>query len=321
MSSRVYIRRVQSVGYSTLSISLPKKWAQKRGIGKGARLVIHELPDGALLLRSEHDVSAPSVRWKAHLNLPDGTMAEVERGIIALYEAGYDVIVVNAPANALKAVSRLWRRLSGVEVVEEGENYVTLEAVLDHSSLSFGKILDRMATLVRLSLEDFIRYAGDGDTLYLARVIERDDELDKFYFLLVRHSSVCFRKPHLLRELGINDSAEVLPFLYYGKTLERMGDTLVQLAMYVRENRRDLNRDLTTTMVEALDLSIRSFKGTGFEAPRRLMSIHRDFFEQRGSSSILADPLLSLVGNFLSLCLDVLDSRVELEAVKRPLVD
>lgn len=318
--ARIYVRRVQQVGYSSLSISLPKRWARSWGLSRGSRVVIRELLDGTLLLAPEGKAGAPAGGWKALLELPEGTEAEVERGVIALYEAGYDEIRVVAPPSALKALGRLVRRLSGVEVVEEGPGFAVLEVVLDHASLGFGKISDRMASLVRASLEDLAEYAGGGGPESLERVVLRDDELDKFYFLLVRQASMCFRKPHLLRDLGLSDSAEILPSLYYGKTLERMGDTLVQLAMYAKDRGRPIAVDLVDRMKEAFSLSVVAFKEGEEGAMSKLATLHRGFFEGRSPAEVIGDPLLSLTGNFLSLCLDVLDARVELEAAKRPLL-
>ncbi len=317
---RVHVRRVQRVGYSSLAVSLPKQWARKWGVDKGSRVVVRELPDGTLLLAPEAAAGALSGRWKALLELPDGTEAEVERGVIALYEAGYDAVKVVAPPAALRALGRLTRRLSGIEVVEEGAGYAILEVVLDHASLSFGKILNRMSSLVGESLGDLAAYAGGASPEVLDRVVARDDELDKFYFLLVRQASMCFRRPHLLRELGLSDAAEILPSLYYGKTLERMGDTLVQLAMYAKERGRRPDAALVEKLREALTLSSAVFREGDANAASRLVALHRSFFEGRSPGEVIGDPFLSLAGNFLSLCLDVLDARVELEAIKRPLL-
>jgi phosphate uptake regulator len=318
--ARVHVRRVQRVGYSSLAVSLPKRWARKWGVDKGSKVVIRELPDGTLLLAPETAAGAASGRWKALLELPDGTEAEVERGVIALYEAGYDAIRVVAPPAALGALGRLTRRLSGVEIVEEGPGYAVLEVVLDHASLGFGRILDRMSSLVGESLGDLAAYAGGAGPEVLDRVVARDDELDKFYFLLVRQASMCFRRPHLLRELGLSDAAEILPSLYYGKTLERMGDTLVQMAMYAGESGRRPGEALVAMMKEALALASAVFREGEVGAASKLASLHRSFFEGRSPGEVIGDPFLSLTGNFLSLCLDVLDARVELEAVKRPLL-
>ncbi|MEM1909052.1 MAG: phosphate uptake regulator PhoU [Thermofilaceae archaeon] len=317
MASRVYVRRVQQVGYSTLAIALPKKWAVRVGLGKGSKVAIEELPDGSLLVKPGGVGGSAGGRVVAELNLPDGSEAEVERGIIALYEAGYDVMRVTAPNSALRAVHRIVRRLSGVEVISECTGSVTLGVVLDHASLSFERILSRMAELVQLSLDDLAAYSKGGSVELLGRVVERDDELDKFYFLLVRQSSICLREPHLARELGLRGAADIHPLLHYGKTLERMGDILTQLAMYLREYGERLDANLFHALKRAFQLAVDAFNTGDLPAARELTLLYANFFSSYEPARILGSVPLALITNFLALCLDALDSRVELEAARK----
>jgi len=320
---KVYVRRVQRVGYSTLSVTLPKRWAVARGVDKGSLLYIYEMPDGSLVVKTRGEEEWPG-RLKALLRVSEAAEAELERSIIALYEAGYDVIRVVArgrlSASASGAVKKALRRLSGVEVVEEGRGYVVLEVVLSPQNLKFPRILDRMEVLVRSSLNDLEEYAarGCGEALY--SIVERDDELDKFYFLLVRQASTCFRSPSMASELGLEEQLEVLPILYYGKTLERMGDTLTQLAMYAAEYERRIEEELVQLMRAAFSCAVSSFRRGDEKAMRRLTLLHHDYFK-KSPRELLGDPVLSLAGNFLSLCMDAIDARVELAALRWPLME
>lgn len=280
---------------------------------------MEELPDGTLLVKPSKVDSGNEERRVAELKLMEGNEAEVERRIIALYEAGYDVIRVAAPDPALKVVRRLVKRLSGIEVVAESSDYVTLEVVLDHASLSFEKILTRMAELVQLSLDDLGMYSKGGGTELLKRVMQRDDELDKFYFLLVRQSSICLRKPRLARELGLRGSADIYPLLYYGKTLERMGDILTQLAMYLSEFGERLDAGTLQVLRRAFLLAVNAFNFGDLTTARELTLLYADFFSSHKPALILGSVPLALVSNFLALCHDALDSRVELEAARRSL--
>lgn len=319
MKSRTHVRRVQLVGYSTLAVSLPKRWASRVGLSKGSRVLVEELPDGALLLRPGEASWGSEGKLVAELGLPEGIEVEVERGVIALYEAGYDVIRVVAPRAALRVVRRLLKRLSGVEVVAESDESVTLEVVLDHASLSFERVLARMAELVQLSLSDLNEYTGSRNPELLWRVIERDDELDKFYFLLVRQSSMCLRKLRLAQELGLRGVAEVYPLLYYGKTLERMGDTLVQLAMCLGEFTEQLDARTIQLMRKAFTLAVRAFTTGDPAAAKELTLLYAGSLADHSSTGVLSSVPRALAVNFLALCVDVLDSRVELEATRRPI--
>ena len=320
---RIYARRVQRVGYSTFSVTLPKKWAMSRGIEKGSLVYLYEMPDGSLILRTESERGRVT-RLKGLVRVVRGHEVELERSVIALYEAGYDVIRVSTVEGLSGRVRDLVRkalsRLSGVEIVEEGANYMVLEVVLDAKNLGFHRILDRMEVLVRSSLNDLLEYSLRREEAFLKSVIRRDDELDKFYFLLNRQMAVCFRNPELARELGLDEQREALPMLYYGKTLERMGDTLTQLARYLLEFRESLEEDLVKCMYRAFSCAISSFRNGDASAMRELTVMHHEYFN-RNPGEILGSPILSLAGNFLSLCMDAIDARVELAAVKWPLVE
>ena len=313
------MRRVQAVGYSTLSVSIPKRWAERVGLRKGSTVTMVELPGGALLLLPEALAGAGGAS-RARLELPGATGSEVIQGVIALYEAGYDVIEVAAPPGALEELRRsLGRRLVGVEVFAEGGGQLVLRVMVDHSSLSARAILGRMVELVERALGELRGYAADGDRERLRRVVEGDDELDRLYFLLARQVIVCLRRSDLLYASGFSSGLELLPLLHYGKALERMGDTLTQAAMYMAHFPRALSAEHVEIMLRALRLADGAFWGDPMAPARELMLLRGSFLGALGPRDVLGDPLLSLVANFLALCLDAVDSRVELEAVRRSL--
>ena len=207
----------------------------------------------------------------------------------------------------------------GLELVEEGVDYVELQVVLDPSSASLKRTLERMEVLVRASLRDLEEYARTGDKGLLSLLMDRDNEIDKHYFLLNRQASLVVRRPEMAEELGLGSLLELVPVLYYGKTLERMGDTLSQLAMYLSEFDAKMDAELVGLMKRALSLAVLAFKGGDQEAARALSELYESFFS-RPSREILSDARLYLAGNFISLCLDVVEAYVELLATKSPTV-
>ncbi|MEM2216965.1 MAG: AbrB/MazE/SpoVT family DNA-binding domain-containing protein [Thermofilaceae archaeon] len=161
MESRTtQVRNVQKVGYSTFTVSLPKGWAQRQGVKKGSKVVVRELPDGSLVLSiAEREQDLPR-RFSANLELSEEEgEVELERGIIALYQAGFDTIRVQAPSSSLEVLRKVRNRLSGIEVVEEREKFAVLEVVLDYLELGFNRILGRMVALLQSSLENIQKYS------------------------------------------------------------------------------------------------------------------------------------------------------------------
>mgnify|MGYP000374322436 CR=1 FL=1 len=290
----VYTRRVQEVGYTTLSITLPKKWAKKMGVGKGSILYIFEAPDGSLILKTEGKME-PAPRMEGHIRLYSRNRGELERSIIALYEAGYDVIKITGKPSLIKhlrdTVAHIARRLIGTEVIEEASGLIILEVVLDPLSLDFQRVMDRMEVLVRASLDDLSEYSVEKDPESLKRIIGRDDEIDKFYFLMVRQASTCFKRPELTVRMGIEERRELLPMLYYAKTLERIGDTMAQLAMYLAEFKDPLPVRIVDILKKAFSDAVASFRMGEAAAMQRLTQLHYDYF-RRDPREILSSTCL-----------------------------
>ncbi|MEM1508510.1 MAG: phosphate uptake regulator PhoU [Thermofilaceae archaeon] len=318
MESRTtQVRNVQKVGYSTFTVSLPKGWAQRQGVKKGSKVVVRELPDGSLVLSiAEREQDLPR-RFSANLELSEEEgEVELERGIIALYQAGFDTIRVQAPSSSLEVLRKVRNRLSGIEVVEEREKFAVLEVVLDYLELGFNRILGRMVALLQSSLENIQKYSTENNVHALQKVVERDDEIDKFYFLLARQASLCFRRPEILSKLGLSSQGEVLPLLYYGKTLERLGDTLTQLAMYALDRRAPIPENIVILLQKALEKAVLSFDAKSATAMKELTRMHYEFYASQKPGDLLSNPILYLTGNFLSLCVDVIEARIEYDAVK-----
>ena len=66
-------RKIQKVGYSTLSVSLPMSWAKKTGISKGDVVFINEENDGALRITPEPSKIEDNSVHVVHVDLCDNT--------------------------------------------------------------------------------------------------------------------------------------------------------------------------------------------------------------------------------------------------------
>ena len=91
MSNRIYTRRIQVVGGSTYTVSLPKNWVLFNRLKNGDIVIIEELGDNTLLFRlpEPEPITLGRIK-KAQLNLAQGEELGLERMLVALYSAGYD---------------------------------------------------------------------------------------------------------------------------------------------------------------------------------------------------------------------------------------
>src|SRR5271169_771068 len=181
-------RKVLEMGGGTVLISLPKSWARKNGIVRGSSVVVEEISARRLMVkpigeetgREEHEVV---------IEYPRESLSYVTNDVTGAYLMGSNAIRIEGR----RVISREDRgklkaavtRLVGLEIVDEDAKNMTLQFLLDPAALDPEKIVRRMASLISGMLRDSAEGARH-DRALLAQVGERDDEVDRLYFLLVR---------------------------------------------------------------------------------------------------------------------------------------
>lgn len=310
----VTARRLIKLGKSSLAITLPKRWVSEQGLREGDLVLIDEQNGSLILSVSRQEEPSPSKVAKIEVHPQEEE--SLERIVIALYQAGYNVMRVSiAGGRATQALRtslrRTLTRLIGLEVVEEGPSYVLLQMVADASVMSLDRVLGRMEVLVLNSLRELEAYTVEKDPEILRDVIERDEEVDKFYFLLSRQVSLALRNPAYLKQLGVDNRLLLLPMFNYGKTIERVGDVAVAIARVAYYT--PLTKSALEVARKAVEEGVRVFRTGDDHGKRFLAGLYADYF-----SRIKPDSLLDhLTGNILSLSLDMVESRIEYEVLSR----
>lgn len=95
------------------------------------------------------------------------------------------------------------QRLIGLEVIEESRNELVLQSLLNYRDLSLDKAMQSMYRLVSSMLEDVMRALRDHDHELAKDVIQRDNEVDRFYLLTVRQLKAAIEDPQLSEKIGI----------------------------------------------------------------------------------------------------------------------
>ncbi len=180
------IRKVQEVGGGTLVISLPKEWAVRVGLQKGSEVVAQEAPGGLLLI---YPLSA-TVRIGCSARHVPGQVGNTLDSILEAYLEGCDVLEVECSGRLgledRRAIKKLLASLVGSEIVEEGEGILKVQFLVDLDATDPHGLLERMIRSAGNMLLDAITAISLGDNELANLVIERDDEIDRTYFLLVR---------------------------------------------------------------------------------------------------------------------------------------
>ncbi len=220
-------RKVQVTGGSTFTVSLPKSWATDNDVSAGSEVVFYP-EDDTLLLTPRSD----SERVEGSLDVSELEGEQLTRAVMTMYVSGFDIIALEAnriTTDQRRAIRDAVQGLVGVEVLEETSERVVLQDLLDSSELSIENAVTRMRLISQSMLEDAVTALVENDDDLARDVIERDDDVDRLYFVVSRIFRATLRSPRAAKELGL--PREVC-FDYHSsaRQLERIADHAAKIA-------------------------------------------------------------------------------------------
>lgn len=226
-------RKIQLTGGSTYIVSLPIKWVRNAGMAAGDTVNLIPQSGNSLLLSA--DSLSESKKYKASIEVPENSDPEdTFRILISYYLVGFDVITLQSKKGFsaserkfIKDASR--KRLIGLEVVEETKNSLVLQSLLNYRDLSLRKAIGSMEGLLASMLDDVMEALKTGDFEIAKDVMQRDNEVDRFYLLTVRQMKAAIEDRYLSEKIGITRPRECLGYRLVTKSLERIGDHLVRI--------------------------------------------------------------------------------------------
>ncbi len=224
-------RKIYMSGGSTYIMSLPKKWVQRVGLKEGDSVVVTER-EGALTIEArEREEESREVTIKIS-RVESGEV--LERLLISYYLIGYDTIkILLDDAQHLKyreVARRIPDLLVGVEIVEDTDEALTLEILLNERKLPTLKAMRRIDLIVSSMLAELIRVLEGEDEALARDIIEREKEVDRLYFLVVRQLKGAVRYHQLAEKLGIANPRDALGYRMVVKSYERIADHCENIA-------------------------------------------------------------------------------------------
>jgi len=221
------LRRVQRTSSGTFFVCLPKSWAQRCNLKRGAVVGISEGANGKLVI----DAKYGSELLPKTVILEPGPV--LGREIVANYLLGVDVIRVQWKERigfeVREAVKSTVSGLIGLEIVEEDKSGIVLQCLLEPSGFPPEKILRRAYAIAAGMHRDVVNAFVEGEIQLAKGVIARDNEGNRLYFLLVRILRTIIQNPSLSEKLGVGP-IECLDYRLVASLVEAMGDECVRIA-------------------------------------------------------------------------------------------
>ncbi|HXY56527.1 MAG TPA: phosphate uptake regulator PhoU [Nitrososphaerales archaeon] len=257
-------RKAIEMGEGTILVSLPKGWVRKNGIRKGDTLSVEELSARKLIVRPiEGGEGEPK---QITIEYPGDDLSQVTNDVTGAYLLGYDLIQVVGD----KVISREDRagikgvigRLVGLEIMDEDSKRITMQFLLEPTVIIPERIVLRMSGLLDGMLRDMAEALAKGDPKLLALVGERDDEVDRLYFLLVRATRAAIVRPEVAEGYGLSP-VDLLDYRVLASFLESIGDAVTELSHNLpARGQRELAKEYAQCVVKLVamnDLATQGF--------------------------------------------------------------
>ncbi len=87
-----------------------------------------------------------------------------------------------------------------------------------------------MSKILLSMQEDAISALDKSDSNLAEDVIERDNEIDRFYLLIVRQLKAAMSDPELAKKIGVSRQRDSLGYRIIVKSMERIGDHIENIA-------------------------------------------------------------------------------------------
>lgn len=221
-------RKIQKTVDGTCLVSLPKRWIKKFNLKKGSIVYVKERSDGCLILDPQQTVEfSPEITLKA--------TGRIESKILSSYLLGYEVINLESAQiteDHMRRVKAIMNRLVGVELTEESQQKIVLQCLLKPAAYSPEKILRREYVLSLSMLKDLFRSLLTSDVGLAKSLDEKDDEVDRLYFLLVRILRTITLNPKLGEKLEFSP-IDCLDYRIAASLVESIADRVVLVAREV----------------------------------------------------------------------------------------
>lgn len=300
-------RKIQLTGESTYIVSLPKTWVTKNKLEKGDVVYVIEQGDEVILKLKEEKEKQVEVKIKTN------DMEFLGRLLITKYIQGYDTIVFTAKDHLDHKIRENLIQVSsfliGLEPFGEKKDSITFHMLMKGGK-NVMESVERMHELSILSLRELTEYIDSGmnNENLLNGIMQRDNEIDKFYFLI-------------LRQLSSTGGFESIVYGQVAKSIERISDHIEMIASLLKEGKKmkpedfkvfrqviDLygdvlhtlkNRDLSSA--EEILLRIQKFRA----AEKRIMSN----LDEVSGKNILVYASFRRIGEYIS---DIAESVINL---------
>ncbi len=210
-------------------VSLPKEWIDANNLNKSNQVEI-ETNQNNLSIRTQQN-KKPSKEVEISYPLSEGE--GIVPTITGAYLLGFDIIRIvgrsSISINDRESVRGSMRKLVGLEIIDEDATNISIQFLLNETSINPQNILKRMSSIGLGMFNDIVLSIKNGDKTNLETIANRDAEINRQYFLLVRLIRSTIMDTRLANIFNL-ENIDILDYRIAANTVEIAGDTVVELS-------------------------------------------------------------------------------------------
>ena len=291
------VRKLQLTGGSTYIISLPKTWVKEHSLKPGDEIEILLDNQARLILNPRKSEKNERKEKKISLNCNKPDINFIIREIISYYMAGYSLLSVycikfsSEDREKIKDIIR--NRLLGAEIIDEDSNSLTIQFLVNEKELPLAKSISRAANISYNMLRDSFKALLDGNKDLSKEIIDRDDDVDRFYFYIVRQLSLSVEYPEIIEEEKYN-LTQLVNLYSVAKSIERVSDHSVRIIEQLPIIEKLKEKELYDHGIEVAEFyknSINSFNSKDKNLSHKIINKEFDLLSK---NRVLAEKILNL---------------------------
>ncbi len=218
----MHVRKLVKAGAASHTISLPKAWLEKNMLKKGDNIFIIEKSDSELTITPKSG-EEKARKKEITIDVDNKTTGSIQREITSAYVNNYSNIHLSGKSLGDKAknLRNVLHHFVALEVDEQTSSKISAKDLLNLNEISIEKTIRRMDMTLRSIIKDSIKEIGNKQIT--ESIEQRDDDVNRLYFLLFRLLKSCLNSQKTARDLGITNN-DILSVWYLTVNIENIAD-------------------------------------------------------------------------------------------------
>ncbi|MEM2110442.1 MAG: PhoU domain-containing protein [Candidatus Bathyarchaeia archaeon] len=242
-------RKVQKVGYSTVTVSLPSEWVKQNNINAGDLVFLIPEKDGTLKIAPSHIAQKEEAEeYIINADACDES-GMLERIIVGCYILGRDVIRITSSTRIKKEhideVRGVIRKLIGLGILEETPKTILLQCSVDPTRFKMDMLIRRLSLIASTILSEAMQAFVEENEALANEAISREDEADTIYYLSLRLLLSAQTIPDVAEKIGATDALFIPAtrlILQYMELIADYSEDIAKRAQALKDYRRGLDK-------------------------------------------------------------------------------